>query len=188
MYDPIRSRALLALLLLATLLLATVAPAAAQEAPPEQLSGEYRFVSGRRSIVQSVNEVCDAFDFVTRAFARPILEDRNQPYERVRLELDPDGARFTFGPWGPVHTRFGETRTFENERGEQVRVRQLRMGDRLVQFLTTDQGTRRNVIQASPDGRRLTVETLITSPRLPVPLRYRLVFAPAGRPTGLAAK
>lgn len=143
-------------------------------APP--LTGEYRFVSGGEGIRRSIAAVCDRLDFITREFARPILEDRNRPYSRVRLDVGADGARFVLGNWGPVRTRFGETVTVTNERGEQVRVHQIRVGDRLVQTLSTSDGSRRNVISISPDGRRLTIDTLITSPRLPIPLRYRLRY------------
>lgn len=143
----------------------------------DALSGTYRLVSGEADVGRAVNAVCDRLDFVTRAFARPILEDRNRPYSRVELALDHDTALFTLGPWGPVRTRFGVPRAIRNERGEVVRVHQRIVGGgRLVQIFTTDQGTRRNIWTASRDGRRVTVETLITSPRLPIPLRYRLVF------------
>ncbi|MGE0789212.1 MAG: hypothetical protein AB7S26_26295 [Sandaracinaceae bacterium] len=159
--------------------------AVTREAPAElTLSGEYRFVSGQDAIRRSIQAVCDRFDFITREIARPILEDRNRPYERVNLDVRGDGARFVLGDWGPVETRFGDTRTVTNERGERVRVRQIRVGDRLVQTLSTSEGSRRNVITVSADGRRLTVDTLITSPRLPIPLRYRLVYQRVEAPEG----
>lgn len=146
------------------------------------LSGRYRFVSGRRAIARSIDAVCDELDFVTRAFARPILEDRNQPYDHVELEFEGDAVRFILGPWGG-RTRLGTTRTLENERGEQVRTRQFMMGHRLVQTMSTDEGSRRNILSLSADGRRLTVDTLITSPRLPIPIRYRLTYERLGGQT-----
>ncbi|MBX3270474.1 MAG: hypothetical protein KF729_09450 [Sandaracinaceae bacterium] len=148
--------------------------APARSAPP--LTGRYRFVSGRDAVRRAVDGVCDRLDFFTRAFARPILEDRNQPYDAVSLAFEDDVVSFSLGAWGPVRTRQGATRTIRNERGEAVRVHQVLRDGRLVQTLATDQGTRRNVIQASPDGRVLTIDTVITSPRLPAPLRYRLVY------------
>ena len=156
---------------------ASAAPASAATARgAAPLAGRYRFVSGRDSVRRAVDAVCDRLDFFTRAFARPILEDRNQPYDAVSLAIEDDVVSFTLGEWGPVRTREGATRTIRNERGESVRVHQVVRDGRLVQTLATDQGSRRNVIQASPDGRVLTIDTVITSPRLPIPLRYRLVY------------
>jgi len=139
-------------------------------------NGTYRLVSGQGGIRRAVDAVCGRLDFVTRAIARPILEDRNRAYRQVQLDVDQQTVRFTMGPWGPVRTRFGATATVPNERDETTQVRQMRVGHRLVQTFSTEQGTRRNVLTLSDDGRRLVIDTLITSPRLPIPLRYRLTY------------
>jgi hypothetical protein len=53
-------------------------------------------------------------------------------------------------------------------------------GGRLRQSFVAEDGRRDNHFTVSEDGRRLTLEVTVTSPRLSAPLRYRLNYVRTG--------
>ncbi len=169
------------LLTLALLLFAAKSPAQTldiAETGDIVLDGRFRLVGGHRSVSQAVDTVCEHLDVFTRLIARPILEDRNRPYETIDLRVDVHSAEFTFDDWGPIRTPLDRARAIENPRGELVTVVQRVRGDSLVQELRTEQGTRFNTIRQDETG-ALRIETRIVSPRLPTQMRYRLFFRKA---------
>ena len=60
--------------------------------------------------------------------------------------------------------------------GESFRVSHVQRGDKLVQTFVAKDGKRVNTLSLGPDGNTLNMDVQITSPRLPKPLEYRLVF------------
>jgi hypothetical protein len=50
------------------------------------------------------------------------------------------------------------------------------VGNKLAQEFKAEDGQRKNEYSVSADGRTLTLEVTVTSPRLAQPVRYRLVY------------
>jgi hypothetical protein len=62
------------------------------------------------------------------------------------------------------------------EDGETFDVSGKVAGSTLTQTFVAEDGKRVNVYTLSPDGKTLTMNVTVTSPRLPKPLNYKLVY------------
>lgn len=112
--------------------------------------------------------------FFLRDFGRSRLRDKNPVHTRLQIEMtgshvvvtfDQDRYEGTEGSWVPVTAR-----------GEPARLLVQRTGRRLYLTFRGDDGEKRMVHTISEDGRYLWLDVTVTSPRLPVPLTYRLNF------------
>ena len=65
--------------------------------------------------------------------------------------------------------------------GSDITVR-LSPGPPLIQRYESNDGKRENIYTLSTDGSKLSVDVRITSPKLPEPIRYRLVYARTPEP------
>jgi hypothetical protein len=113
---------------------------------------------------------------LTRGIARGRLRKTNPPYPTIDISLGNDNVSVLAGP-GPriVMPRSGSTVRWKRADGETFNVTGKLSGDSLVQTFDANDGRRTNVFSVGSDG-RLTMSVTVTSPRLPAPLRYKLVY------------
>ena len=155
----------------------------AQESP--RFSGAWTLVRDQSDDINAkINVSIAEMNLVVRQVARPRLRTMNVPYPRLvfsfgeNISVEMPGYPSVSSPANgdPVlwHRATGEPCP------EMVRsclaVTTTWEGQSLVQTFRSEDGDRQNVFTVSPDGSRLTMLTTMTSPRLPAPLVYRLVY------------
>ena len=131
-----------------------------------------------------INASLAGMNVVVRQVARPRLRQTNVPYPRLifsfgeNVGVDMPGYPSVSSPANgqPVfwHRRTGLPCT-EMRRSCMV-VTTTWEDQALVQTFRSEDGQRQNVFTVSPDGTTLTMVATMTSPRLPAPLVYRLVY------------
>ena len=122
---------------------------------------------------------------VVRQIARPRLRSTNTAYPRITVAYDATSVRVDMqgrpsvsspANGQPVLWQRENGRSCNAMRGDCVRVSTEWENGRLEQTFQAEDGRRVNVYTVSPDGNTMTMSVTITSPRLPQPLTYRLVY------------
>jgi hypothetical protein len=166
--------------LLAAAVVLVAAPVVAH-AQPGSIAGTFaldRAASDNvdRAIAQAVKEM----NFVTRPIARGRLQKTNQPYQQVTIAtegantvvtIDKQPARQAPSNGTPID--------WTRQDGEKMKLSMKWENGTLVETFKPEDGERVNTYSLSPDGSTLTMNVRITSPRLPKPLTYKLVFKKA---------
>jgi hypothetical protein len=160
----------------ALLFLLTLCPAAA--AQETALRGT--FVINRQAS-DDVNRAIDAavarMSFVTKPTMRGRLRKTNQAYGRVAIGYDQRTVSITFDQRRPMESPANSTPVkWTREDGDKFDLSTEWEGENLEQTLKGEQETRTNTFTVSADGRTLTLGVVVSSPRLPKPLTYRLVY------------
>ena len=125
----------------------------------------------------TIEGVIRRMNFVVRPVARGRLRKTNVAYERLVIGTTQDRVNVTYDERAPVITPVnGAAVKWRREDGEEFDVSTQWEDGRLEQTFRTSGGHRVNVYSVSPDGRTLTMDVTLTSPRLSAPLRYKLVF------------
>lgn len=179
-------RQLAPLLAIVALLTLASARGLAQESP--RLSGAWTLDPEQSDDVDAkINTSIAGMNVIVRQVARPRLRSLNVPYPRLifsfaeNVKVDMPGYPTVASPANgePVfwHRRLGGPCP-EMRRSCMVVTTTWEDGA-LVQTFRSEDGQRQNVFTVSPDGMTLTMAATMTSPRLPAPLVYRLVY---GRP------
>ncbi len=160
---------------------AAATPRASIDGRPElsRYAGRYRFGGAapeQRAFESAVEAALASLDPLTRTIARPMLLDRNRPYGSVEIRVEGDHLRFRLGSWGPFESAVA-ARTVTDPRGDRIAVSHRASDDRLVQRLRHELGQRENHFWLSPDGGTLVLDAIVTAPRLPRPITFRLTYA-----------
>ena len=163
--------------LFALLALALGAPAAA-EAQQSSLAGTWTLNRGQSDDIQAaINRAVARMNFVTRPIARGRLRRTNTAYERVVIAFPSNQVSVRYDERNPiVSPASGAAVKWTREDGEVFDVSMRPAGGRLTQTFTAEDGSRENVYTLSADGRTLTMNVTIRSPRLSAPLTYKLVY------------
>lgn len=170
----LRQRAVMLLLpLAAALALPDAAPA--QES---SLRGTFTIDRAQSDDVNRAIETAVArMSFVTRPIARGRLRRTNPVYSRVVIASSGSEITTTFDQRRPVTSPGnGSAVKWTREDGEVFDLSTEWENGRLVQTFRAEDGTRTNTYSISADGRVLTMQVRLTSPRLSQPLTYNLVF------------
>ena len=135
--------------------------------------------SASADVNAAVERAVAPLNVVVRQIARPRLRRTNQPYGRIVLNWSPTEVSITTDARSAIRTSPAGTaiRWRRPEDGEWLNVSTIWQGERLQQTFAAEDGQRVNLYTLSPDGRTLTLDVTVTSPRLPRPLTYRLVYA-----------
>ncbi|HYE57640.1 MAG TPA: hypothetical protein VD948_04005 [Rhodothermales bacterium] len=164
-----------------SLFLALVAlTSAAASAQPTGLRGTFVLNrSASADVNAAVERAVAPLNVVVRQIARPRLRRTNQPYGRIVLDWSPTEVSITTDARAAIRTSPVGTaiRWRRPEDGEWLNVSTVWQGDRLQQTFAAEDGQRVNLYTLGPDGRTLTLDVTVTSPRLARPLTYRLVYA-----------
>ncbi|MFL5383279.1 MAG: hypothetical protein ACJ8GN_12230 [Longimicrobiaceae bacterium] len=171
------------LLTIVALLALASARGLAQEGP--RFNGAWTLDPERSDDIDAkINASIAGMNVLVRQVARPRLRSANVAYPRLIFSFDENvsvvmpGYPSVSSPANgqPVfwHRRTGRPCT---EMRRSCVVVTTTWEDRaLVQTFRSEDGQRQNVFTVSPDGTTLTMVATMTSPRLPAPLVYRLVY------------
>jgi hypothetical protein len=169
-------------LLLTALLLVASASAPAARAQSGAFEGSFSYVAaGSDDINAAIDRAVAGLNFAFRPIARSRLRRTNTPYATVVIERQGASLAISLDGGAPiVSPAAGTPVRWRRADGEVLQVSTAWENGRLRQSFIAEDGRRDNVYTISEDGRRLTMEVTITSPRLDAPLRYRLNYARAG--------
>ena len=161
----------------ALLVLLTLYTAAAAQEP--SLRGT--FVINRQAS-DDVNRAIEAavarLNFVTRPAVRGRLRKTNVAYDRLVIDYDRRTVSITTGQRRPMESPSNGTPVkWAREDGEKFDLSTEWEGGILEQTLKGGGAEQRtNTFSISADGRTLTLNVVVSSPKLPKPLTYKLVF------------
>ena len=143
-----------------------------------QLNGTYTLNrQASDNVATAINAAVARMSFVTRPIARGRLTRTNAPYERIVISYSTSQVSLTFDRRAAIVTPANGTPTaWTREDGERFMVSTEWENGRLEQTFRADDGSRENVFTLSGDGATLTMNVTVTSPRLPRPLTYKLVY------------
>lgn len=172
--------------LAAALAFAAVLPLEANAQQNSQLRGTWVLNTERSDDVRAkIVDATRGMNRIVGPVARRRLRATNTPYPRLTLNYDAQSVRVEMherptavspANGQPVlwHRETGATCARVSE--DCVRLTTEWQGGRLVQLFRPEDGQRQNVFTVSEDGRTMTMAVTVTSPRLPRPLTYNLVF------------
>lgn len=142
--------------------------------------GEFGFVGGQRQrdhVAAAVERTVQSLPGLFHEIARKRLTEANEIPRTVRISMDGDDLVVVYGDHEPQRAPLdGSTRKWTNPHGETIDLKHELHGSKLVQ--TTWGSGGRRVMVWSFDAERgiLRVQSTMSSPRLPEPVRYRLSF------------
>jgi hypothetical protein len=129
------------------------------------------------NITTAINTAVSRMNFVTRPIARGRLTRTNAPYARVEIGYTGERVTLKFDQRAEMVTPSNGTPIqWRREDGEMFALSTEWENGRLEQTFRADDGQRVNVFSVSEDGNTLTLNVTVSSPRLPQPLRYKLVY------------
>lgn len=152
-------------------------PEPAVTRPNAALQGNYTLDrTASDDIDRAIDATVSRMSFITRGIARARLKKDNPAFQRASITRD--GGAVTISLDGtPIRmVPDGQSRPWTRADGATFGVSLREAGTKLVQTFDAKDGRRVNTYSLSLDGQTLTLNVLITSPRLPGPLRYSLVF------------
>ncbi|HET9985977.1 MAG TPA: hypothetical protein VFQ38_20425 [Longimicrobiales bacterium] len=177
-----RSRLAVAVPLVPLLLFAVAAGGPA--APPQTnlIVGTFVLDAGASDdVAAAIQKATSHMSFITRPIARGRLKKTNLPYHRLVFSPSPSAYELRIDDRKPIVTPAdGSAAKWTREDGEVLGVSTKPRGGALEQRFVADDGQRVNVYTLSPDGQSLSMDVTVTSPRLPQPVTYRLVYRRQG--------
>ena len=165
--------------------LALVVPLAALPARAQNAALSGTFVLDRSAsddIGAAIERAARRVNALIRPIARRRLRGTNEPYGRIEIAQvnGTSGADITIATDGgaPVRTPASGTPVAWRRPadGDRLQVSTAWSGATLRQTFRADDGQRVNTYTLAPDGRTLTLDVAVSSPRLPGGLGYRLVY------------
>lgn len=144
----------------------------------QALAGRYAYVAAQSDTVdQAIDRAVAGLNFLFRPIGRHRLRKTNAPYQKLLLEISGDQIAITRDDNPPIRTPAdGTSVSWTREDGEVMKVSTAWRDGRLAQTFAAEDGRRVNEFSLAPDGQHLTMQVTVTSPRLDVPLQYRLAY------------
>jgi hypothetical protein len=154
--------------------LAAVLPASAQQA---SLKGTWRYdAQASDNVATAINTAVQRMNFVTRPIARGRLTRTNQPYQRVTVDFTSSQVTVSTDNRSPiVSPSNGTPIKWTREDKEVLDVSTEWENGVLEQTFKAEDGQRVNRYSVNAEG-KMVMEVTITSPRLPRPLVYKLIY------------
>lgn len=171
--------------LLTVLALALLLPMGLSAQQNSQMRGTWTLNRQQSDDINAkINESIRRMNVLVRQIARPRLRATNTAYPQLvisygeNVQVDMAGRPSVSSPANgqPVLWHRETGRTCTTVSGDCVRVTTSWENGRLTQRFEAEDGVRTNVYSVSQDGNTLSMNVTITSPRLPQPLTYRLVY------------
>ncbi|MFL6844569.1 MAG: hypothetical protein ACJ8ER_06775 [Allosphingosinicella sp.] len=162
--------------------LALVAAASPVQAANPAMAGTYVLDRTHSDDVnRAIEQTVSRLSFVTRPIARGRLRRTNQAYQRIVIAFGAADVSIAFDQRRALVTPANGTPVdWTREDGEKLVISTQWQGSRLEQTFKGADGRRANAYSLSADGRVLTMDVTVTSPRLSGPMTYKLVFTRAG--------
>jgi hypothetical protein len=139
----------------------------------------YELVPDASDDIRSAIDVSIAhMNFIIRPIARRRLTKANRLADHLEFEVQSDTLAVTFGEMNPILTPLNGDSTPWMRGGthEQYQVRTVLAGDTVRQIIKTDDGQRENDFEFLDDGATVALHVILTAERLPIPLRYTLLY------------
>lgn len=174
-----RSDPKLLLLAVLALLIGVPTPAAAQSAA---FAGTFVYVPGESDdIHEAIEQSVRDMNFIKRPIARGRLRKTNEPYGSVTISHTPNEILIaTDGRVPIVSPADGTPIQWQREDGETFDISTEWRSGKLAQTFRAGDGQRENLYSLSADGGTLTMHVTVSSPQLPRPVVYDLVFRRRG--------
>lgn len=160
------------------LVLSAALPAGLQ-AQQTSMKGTWRYnAQASDNVLQQINAAVNRMNFVTRPIARGRLNRTNQPYQRLVIDFTTQQVSVTMDQRAAIATPANGTpiKWTRPEDNEVLDVSTEWENGALEQTFKAEDGQRVNSYSVSADGSTLTMNVTVTSPRLPRPLTYKLVY------------
>lgn len=144
---------------------------------PSGLSGTYEYVPEKSaSVSKAIDKAVEKMNFIKRPIARSRLTKTNTPYQRIRIEFGTSDAEITYDARKPIRMPLnGEPIKWTRDDGEIFDVSATVDGGKLLQTYKAQDGTRVNSF-SKDSSEALHLEVEVSSPQLPQPVRYLLVY------------
>ncbi|CAN5704175.1 hypothetical protein BH23GEM5_BH23GEM5_19210 [soil metagenome] len=157
--------------------LALFAPEIASAQAPNLAGSWVRHAEGSDDINAKINEATARMNFALRGIGRSRLRKTNTPYQRLAIAYNAQQVTITTDGRSAIQTPANGTPIrWKREDGEMLNVSTDWKNTVLEQTFAAEDGKRVNRYTLSGDGRMMTLEVTITSPRLPQPLVYRQMY------------
>jgi hypothetical protein len=129
----------------------------------------------------AINRTVDPMSFITRPIARGRLTKANPVPQRVTVRVGTDTVAIRFDDGNECITPFdGDSVPYTSSVTKDTYMAHLVVaGDSVIESINAGDGIRRNAYVFLDSGNRLRLVVTISSPKLPGPLRYTLLFARA---------
>lgn len=153
-------------------------PALLAQAP--SWDGDYAFDPERSDkLAETIKKATESLNFAMKPILRKKLEGSEKPAQTLSI-LKGASVTLTVEKNLPFTAAPGSPAKWKRSDGEAFDVAcELQEGGFLLTF-RQDDVARAQAFSLSPDGRTLTVEVILRNPRLPEPMKYRLVYRKAG--------
>lgn len=139
------------------------------------LDGPWTLDKARSANVdQAIEAVVAKMNFMIRPVARSRLSKTNAPIPVLAIATA-DRTEIDLGTESVRAPSDGKAVTWTRPDGETFQVSIHQEGERLVEFFQGKDGTRRNTFGLL-DAKTLAMDVQVESPKLPEPVRYRLVY------------
>lgn len=144
------------------------------------LSGKYKYAPEQSGdISQAIEQAVEKMNFIKRPIARGRLSRTNFAYQQVRIEVGASEAEVTYDTQAPIRMPLdGPPIKWKRADGEVFDVSAKLEGGKLVQTYKAEDGTRVNSFSKDASG-LVHLEVEVSSPQLPQPVKYSLVYRPA---------
>lgn len=164
--------------LVSVLSVLALAPSAGLRAQAPSLAGTYVLhADGSDDINAKINDATSKMNFAIKGLARSRLRKTNTAYRRLVIAHSPQEVTITTDTRAPIRTPANGTPIrWRREDGEMLNVSTDWNNGVLEQTFAAEDGRRVNRYSTSGDGRLLTMQVTITSPRLPKPLVYKQMY------------
>ncbi len=160
---------------------AFAAPAEGRAQANASLEGTFTYdAAASDNLNQAIDAAVRDMNFALRPVARGRLRRTNQPYQRLRISHDAQQVSVVMDGRDAIVTPANGTPVdWTREDGEKLKVSTEWENGTLEQTFRAEDGQRVNTYSVSGDGRTLTLQVTVTSPRLKKPLTYKLVYSRA---------
>ena len=126
---------------------------------------------------QAIRQATARLNFLLRPIARSRLRQTNARYQYIELLERADTIAISYEGRPPIRAPAdGSKVDWQREDGEHFQVWMKREHDVLYHHFKADDGERLNEFRWSANGDTLWLAVTLNSPRLPQPVRYRLVY------------
>lgn len=163
---------------LAIVLFAVTVPAPGSSQGTASLNGTFVYDSAASDDVKkAIDGAVAQMNFLIRPVARGRLRKASPLYQRMTISHTPQQVTITMDARPSVVTPADGTPVeVTRENGEKLKVSTEWENSALEQTFEVEDGKRVNIYTLSPDGRTVTMNVTINSPRLQKPLKYKLVY------------
>jgi hypothetical protein len=160
------------------LLVVVLTISVAARAQTSSLEGVYSASADQSERVNAaIEKAVAAMNFIKRPIARGRLKKTNPSYRQISIVRSDVQIEIQFDDRAPVQMPAnGSSVKWTREDGETFDVNADWEEGRLVQTFKAEDGQRVNTFRLGPDGSQLSLHVAISSPQLPSPVEYTLVY------------